>query len=331
MIEDQICSLKEPLRNAYQNIVQPEVKYVRKETIDLERTADKDPWFPSEQTGRLIHGHHKIEIILIDEQIDIVKVHQDLVRCIDIGLVLMGPEISRRQKPHLIVLTTEEKYYVIDPNDVKRGITMLTKLLKEPEVSIWTTNGLYEADCLFHHYGIKLEGSRAKCCTGLHVHLMRVLKPFPYNADKMLAMYPMRALEASRRPNMRLESYENLASIWLDAKHVDLSSDTNQFIHLQTRPLDLTAINLIKKRCCLVLSLARELRYYSNIELGAMNKNILHSLTYTKELQRKILREEIKRCESRGIASIQYYAHLNGVFANPKPVSTGKIACKIQR
>jgi len=319
MIDEQIKSVREPLREAYRSVLAPETTYIRKETIELEETADQDPWFPSERTGSLIDDIHTFELVFIDDGSDLDLIFDDLVRSVNIGLVLMGQEVSRRKKPQLIILTTESRrFYIIEPNDLKRGISLLQKILTERRVKIWTTNGLYEADCLNQYYGIKLLGTQARCCTGLHINLMRIMKPLPNYADRMLSMYPPAAIRASRVRNqdMSLESYEELAMIWLDADPSDLYCDKKQFIHLNVRPLDLTAMNLIKKRCCLVLKLAQELTYYTNVELNAMNTNTINCLAFTKNSTLRLkLREEIKDCESKGIASVQYFAHLNGIFA----------------
>lgn len=322
-MNDQLDSVLNPIRSAYERLVAPEVTYIKKELIDLQETADSHTWMPSEEIASIIPRWHQTQVISIDKEFDIVEMHRHLMSVKEIGLVIMGKNISRHTKPDCIVIVTEAIHYVIDPNDKERGIALLTNLTREPELVIWTTNGYQEADCLFHNYGIDLSNSRARCCSGLHMHLMRILRPFPARSNRMLSMYPRRALEKSRDVHRTIPSYEELCSIWLDIEASDLRYDQRKLIHLKVKPLSETARNLIRKRCCLVLDLARMLLKYIYREAHAMNSNIVHLLPEgfhgknSEPMVRK-LRDEIRESEAEKIANSQYFAHLNGIFPRPK-------------
>lgn len=315
MFQDQIAAWNPIYRDAVQSILQQNnsTTYVAQEALDLERSADTELWIPSETIQDYIKNFNNIEIELITEKTDLSEVKRRMARDKDIGLVLLGHHIDRQHKPLLIVFTTDDKFYVIDPNDVNRGIQFLKVQIErnDSDITFWTTNGLREAECLYYNYSITLHGSRAKCCTGLHIHLMKVLSHIPLRATPSIEFYPPKALRQAKKPP-QLERFERLVDIWLDVDKQDIYYDMSQLVHLRIRPLNVTAINLIKKRCILVRKLAECLKYFALVELRLMNSNIFDTLTYINKGAQKTICRELKKSDDDQVPHIQYFAHLDG-------------------
>lgn len=287
----------------------------RHQDIQLAQTADYGLWEPSDEVLNLVPNIKHVKIKLIGQDTDLEDVMKIFKQERRIGLVLLGDEISRIRKPKLIVLTTNDVYFVIDPEDTERGMNFLKSALVDQDLTLYTTSGLFEADCLYGNYGISLKGSRARCCLGLHLHLMRVISCLSQQilgSREGFALYPERALSLARGSDIKLVSYEVLVRTWLNVdeiNHFDLNPI--QMVHLQTRPLDETATNMILRRCCLVLRLAEALEHYIGAELAAMNKNLISYFAFPRS---KEVRDKINSDERRRVINPIYGVHLdNGV------------------
>lgn len=299
--------------------------YMSRLTVEQLKTEDKEKWSPPERIREHVVNCDDIDIQMIDSSIKLTDVDCHLRQCGRVGLVLMGPNIGRYSRPLLIILTTECKYFIINPGDINHGIQFLKNQLENQDsgVTFWTTNSLKEAECLYHNYGIRLLNSQARCCIGLHLGLMRVLKYIPNrHLSNFRHIWPTEALQASRWPP-KIEPFERLVQIYLTVDRKDIQYDAAQYIHLNSRPLNLTAKNLIMKRCILVSRLAECLDFYSTTEFRRMNYNVLKCFRgiNDKDLIRRLENIMIKRQKdkcSQGVgrttsiepASPIYYEHL---------------------
>lgn len=318
---DQILALQPAYRAAYQDIVGPEkVTYVSLKDVVLNNNADSEPWRPESVLERL-HNFDSIQIELIDDKTNLNLVRQDLITNKDIGLVLLGRSVSRYTKPQLIVITTNDRLYAIEPSD-NRAMKFLENRLYEPNLTFWTTNGVHEAACLKHQFGINLlklahtgTKSNARCCTGLHVHLFKVIEKIPKEFKSSCLFFPERAKHLKVA---RLETFENLVEIWLDIPKTDIIYRPDQLEHLAVKPLGLTASNIIKKRCVLVRELAMTMSAYATIELDIINKNVIDCLKCCNNQLRNALRKVIKDSEAKGFAHFQYFAHYSGIVGGTK-------------
>lgn len=301
-------------RAAIDEVTRKESDYYRRSDLELGGTEDLGPWIASGEVKRYVPNLDEIEIEMIDKNSDFDDLEGKFVHFRDIGLILMGRNISRSTKPSLIVLTTPEKYYVIEPNDYDHGIKFLGDLLKNPELKLWTTNGLDEADCLHHQYNLTLHKSSARCCLGLHLHMMKILSRMP--DMETLPIYPEKAFKLSRQQSNYLVSYTKLLWIWLDLEGTsELEFNPDQLAHLTRKPLNQTAINMIKKRCSLVCILSEYLRFYARRELDIMNTNVMTSLQKlpigpTKNVMRRMMRRD----ERVGVVNDVYLSYLDGAF-----------------
>ena len=275
------------------------ISYINKDDIDLDLVADTSAWDE--------FGSSKVEVELIGRETSLNQVYKKLLEQDMVGLVLMGPSIHRKSKPSLILLTTDDRIFAIDPDDTKRGIEFLRISLLRKEIQFWTTDGLNEADCLYHNYGIDLTDAKANCCSGLHIHMMQTLSHLPSAAT---LKYPLLAVQKSRG-RIRIEKFESMVEIWLDINRKDIFFDSSQLAHLKTRPLGLTAINIIKKRCILVRPLVRTLDDYSWMEARIMSQMTFDRLTNCDKPIREALLQAMEKSSERGEADIAYYAHLD--------------------
>lgn len=317
MYEEQANHYKPPFQQAYRELCNGTSEGVfRHKDLQLANTADPGPWEPCEDVLDCVPNIKSIEIEMISKATNIDEVLDIFHSERNIGLVLMGRDISRDDRPSLIVLTTKNVYYVIDPNDIEAGMGLLKTVLQTPDLTLWTTNGLFEADCLYKNYGIKLLGSRAKCCQGLHLHLMKVISCMPQRVldayEEGVSMYPGRSLRLARRKDIRLASFKVLARTWLQLDDTGfLEFNPIQYVHLETRPLNCTAKNIIMRRCCLILKLAEAIEFFVVSELSTMNCNVLNSLTHCNGALAKMVRAAINKDEKCKVVSAVYYAHLD--------------------
>lgn len=276
------------------------VTYTTQNDIALARVADLEKWRPSEEILELVPHFENIEIELITFQTDLNDANKRMIEDEQVGLVLMGPVINRKAKPYLILIVTSCKIYAIDPDDTKRGIQFLKMKLKDKRIKFCTTNGVNESDCLYHIYGINLMKSNSVCCTGLHVYMMKTIFNWP---NPRRRKFPPAAMMLCTSRS-RLESFENLVEIWLDIDKSDLYYSHNQLAHLKTRPLSNTAINLILKRCLLVLPLYRALDHDSISDIRAISTEFYTKLLTASPDVEKIAREMLK---SKRIDCLFYY------------------------
>ena len=298
-------------RKAISELYGREPEYYRQDDLRLKLTEDDGPWRPSEDIKDLVPNIELIEVELIDRETDLVQLTDKFLTERTIGLVLMGRNINRHTRPAMIVLISRDRYYAIDPNDTEIGIKFLKVCVQNRNITIWTTNGLHEADCLYHNYKIALFNSNAMCCTGQHLQLMKVLALLP-DGDPVAHLYPHTAF-AKRSGEIRLESFEKLVQIWLSFHDTrDITFNLDQLIHLSRKPLDQTAINIIKKRCSLVLLLIDALDFFSNLELTIMSGNVLSALLKYEDSTRAYLLKAMKKNEKNSEASIVYFSYLDG-------------------
>lgn len=278
--------------------------YVRKDALELELTADDLAWQPCDIIRGQVDDFDKIEVELIDKDTKLSNVRQNMLESEDIGLIVMGSTIHRHSRPSLMVLATKDKLFVIDPDDLEKGVQFLRLILNDPRLQFYTTNGIQESDCLFHNYGINLAATQARCCTGLHIQIIRAMQCMPI-AGRLYFTWPA-LVRCGRR--VQIESFDELVEIWLDINKEFISIDAKQLAHLKTRPLDLTATNLIKKRCVLVRSLAKRLEYYSWTEFQTMSNNSFMRLIRPNSDK---LREAILMGKESKEVDVGYFAHLN--------------------
>lgn len=285
--------------------------YQTVEDVHLSNTKENELWEPDDNIHRFVDNFSEIQVVLINEKYK-ARVPQEtfdkVLKERSAGLILMGPIIDRENKPHLIILATKYVYYAIDPNDAY-GIGFIWKLMGEQGFRFYMSNLLQEADCLRHVYKMDLEDptkvkAEISCATGLHIYMMQVLR---YMSEACASKYPYSAWRKSKDPARILSFYE-LVDIWLRVDSDQLRSDHNQLIHLTQRPLTIAAINMIKKRCCLVSQLNQALDYYTMVEFwwaSELTNNTLTLCNYriandlTKELSSElIIRDDTSKQEA---------------------------------
>lgn len=285
------------------------VTYVTEQTIELDRCADEGPWDPSGLVLELVPNAKQIAVTHIDQSTSLNVINTNLRSHRIIGLVVMGKEVNRKSLPGAIVMTTPDTLYVIDPKDVDRGVRFLKAKLEDPSLEFFTTNGIDEADCLLHNYGICLEkaGAKVNCCTGLNIFLMDLLKSLPTPA---LAGYPICAVNRSKREIM-VESYEKLVELWLDIYPEEYSYEPDQLAHLYITPPTETAINVIKKRCIFVIQLAGVLQSYVWLETKIISQSTCDTLKGCDKKTRRLVIQGLKMSKDDRVVDCSRYAHLN--------------------
>lgn len=302
-----------PFREAVKELsdARKDIIYASQSKVDLENCADEENWVPGEQILELVPDADKIQVVLLEETSSLNDVHNKLRSARNVGLVLMGETINRKSKPSAILLVTKGTFYVIDP-DYLKGIQFLKAKLEDREIAFWTTNGINEADCLYHNYNIDLTKTRAQvnCCSGIHMHLMDLLKAS--SKAWSYANYPICAVERSRG-DILIEKYEKLVQFWLDIYGEEYYFGREQLGHLNVRPLTRTAINIIKKRCILVVPLFETLNHYSWLEVKRMSQNVYNTLTDCCDAARERIIKAIADSKVEGVVECSTYAHLNGI------------------
>lgn len=286
---------------------QPVTSFVTKADIDLLKTADNSPWEPSRDIRKEVPNYDEIQVELVNEETNLVDVYNKLLKQSFVGLVVLGRNIGRHSKPSLIVLTTKDKFYAIDPNDTERGIAFLRLRIQENKIKFYLSNGLEESDCLYHNYGIDLTEAKADCCTGRHIYLMQSMRHKTACAN---SMYPATTKDMCRR-RIRIERFDKLVEIWLSIDKNEIYYDMAQIQHLNTRPLSITATNIIMKRCTLLRRLAQCLDFYSWLEIKVMSQNTFDRLVFGNEQVRKAMIRVMRRNEEKGEADLGFYAHFD--------------------
>lgn len=280
-------------RDAVRELHHGENRVVYKTDYDimLEETAEHKAWIPNENIVYYVQNAHEIDIEFINDTTDLNELAKKFVREGMVGIVLLGKPINRFTVPKLIVLTTSDKFYIIDPTDTNRAMLFLRFKLQDKRVRFYTTNGVNENDCLYHRYGIDLGSSNAICCTGLHLFMMRYLKSITKSRQ---FIYPPKARFKSFNPRKyRLESYEDLVDIWLGISKEHISYRNQHLEHLTCRPLNQTAINVIKKRCMLVLALAANLEFQSTRDVLDISWQFYKKLRESNKQTREIVTDVI--------------------------------------
>lgn len=297
--------------NIAESLINPKYVYTTQEDLILEETADQCIWEPSKHIKQLVPNLKDIEIELITDQTDLNVVNAALTKERTIGLVLLGSVIQRSCKPLLIVITTKDKYYAIASSDLERGVKFLKLKLTDEKLKFCLSNGLNESDCLYHNYGINLLDEKNKaevvCATGLHISMMESMRRRPRSCG--LEMYPIKAYLKSRNKNIHIESFDQLVEIWLDINKDDFSFNKNQYAHLLKRPLSVTAVNIIKKRCALVTKLATTLEFYNWLEVKIMSDNTYKLLSSTQREHRETILNVLERNYEKGEVDIRFFLH----------------------
>lgn len=300
-----------PYQEALQEIAneRKDIIYATENKVDLDRCADEEDWIPGEHILELVTNFSEITVIALEDLPSLNVAHNKLRSTKVIGLVLMGQTVNRRSQPAAIVLVTPDTFYVIPPNYVK-GVQFLKAKLEDSELTFWTTNGINEADCLYHIYNIDLTRTRARviCCSGVHMHLMDLLKARPCTT---YSRYPVCAVERSRG-DILVESYEKLVQFWLDLYPEEYHYEREQLEHLSKRPLSRTAVNVIKKRCVCVIPLFTTLDHFSWFEVKEMSRNVYDTLNTEDENTRLRIIRAIAESKAQGVVEDSTFAQLNG-------------------
>lgn len=299
--------------------------YQNKNDVELNRVADEESWNPSEHIQALASNAKTVSVELVNQDTDLTILTKEMRETRDIGVVVMGNNIGRHSKPSLIVLTTEKKLYAFDTNVEKCIMFLSVKLMSKakPEQAAkarqhkyYFTDILNEADCLYHNYSINLGIEenvlkKIQCCSGLHIHLMQNLE---YKPDAvLLSLYPptIRAKVRGYGRKIRVEKFEKLLELWLDVEKSEIDYQAAQLPHLNTRPLSLTAVNIIKKRCLLVRPLAKVLEHYHMLEIITMsNCMYTYLIGCSDKVRRDLIRERLDAKE-KGKASIGFLTYLD--------------------
>ena len=236
-------------------------KYVSKQCLELKESADRDPWKPEEEILTIVDNFYNIKVILLNSTN--TKELNYLELCLtgkNIGLVVLGRNVDRHHEPNYICLALNSycTIYVIDPK-IKIYIDFLRNFIHSSKATIWTSQGLCDSDSLLNNYDIDLsKSSRCQDIQAMHAFLMHY---FAYLPNSCLAPYPRYAVKKKgTKPNM--ESFETLVNTWLLVPEEDFYIPPEKYNHLTVQPLNLTAKNLILKRCIMVLPLARKLSDY---------------------------------------------------------------------
>lgn len=293
------------------NQAQASAEYIELNRIDLTKSADAAKWEPSDHIREVVKDIDDIQVEFIGENTNLNIVDKAWHDQGELGLVLLGPSISRTSHPYLIIVTTNHVYYAIDPKGSKKVLIFLgRRLLTNKKLKYYLSNGLNESDYFYRKLNIDLTEENASCCSGLDISLMESMKNKP---DSALTMYPEIAIKRSKRRQFVIEKFENLVEIWLDINKEDISFNADQLEHLKKRDFDnsfnLTAINVIKKRCSLVLPLANALEYYNWVEVSIMSNNSFKSITTGSELVRRKMRRCMELAKKMGKADAIFFTH----------------------
>lgn len=304
---------------AVEEIARGTTSYKTREDIDLENTADTERWRPSDPILETVPDAGILRIRFVNKAMSLKKLNDTLLRKRHLGLVLLGPAIGRKSEASLIIVIAARTLFVFDPKD-ERAMKFLKIKTRDDDLIFYLTNGLEEADCLYHNYGIDFSdknGAKAKCCSGMNVHLMKMIRSYP---TVLKELFSDLAVRRSARP-VRIEKFEVLVEMWLDIFKQDIRYEKEKLAHLNTRPLTITAKNIIRKRCCLVLPLARQLQRVGLLEAQIMSRNIFDILMSCSKkdppLRQLIIRGTKKKGKIRGkCAHVGYYNHLDVMYAD---------------
>lgn len=295
-------------KEAVEELLQYRPEYVTKLTIDLDATPDLEPWSPSQTIRDLVPEFNDIQIVLVNHDTDLNEIKTKFTQSKTVGLTILGHVVSRDSMPLMICLSVRDTIYALDPT-YEKGIKFLKLQLKNPALTFILPVGLEESDCLYHKFGVDLNDphSRADSCSAKHTHLMEVMRHLPDSCLQIL--YPESAIRKCRQKLM-VERFETVASIWLGVDKSELYYDAIQLNHLKTRPLSITAMNIIKKRCILVRCLYDTLTNYVWREFEVMNASTKHRLDDLREHVKSIALESAEVNSS--LAGVSFYLHLDG-------------------
>lgn len=296
---------------------QASAEYIELKKVQLAKSADDAKWEPSDYIRKVVKNIDSIKVELMDENTDLNRVDQALCYQGELGLVLLGPSIGRNSHPYLIIITTNTVYYAIDPEGPKKLLGYLWMKLNDKKLKFYLSNGLNESDYFYHRIGdyiksnqFDLANTNASCCSGLDISLMESMKNKP---DSALTMYPEIAVKRSKRASPLIEKFENLIETWLYISKEDISFNADQLEHLKERDsnnnFNLTAINVIKKRCSLVLPLANALEYYNWIEISIMSDNSFKSITTGNQEVKRQMKNCMKAAKRLGKVDAIFFTH----------------------
>lgn len=286
--------------------------FIPVDEIHEKTQADTETWL-LEDTDllRAVPNANEVEIVVLKNSNQFKEVHDHLRQEKVIGLVVMGTKsatqtmVDRYTKPVAIVLTTSDKFYVIDPDD-KLLVTFLKMKLVDSRLEFFTTDGLNEADCLWRHLGIDLRETRATDCAGVHIYMMQSMRNL---CSAALDYYP-REVKYKARGKTRIESFTRLVDIWMGLDCFALHNENREQLKLmRLKPkLNLTTRNLIMKRCLLVRPLAKTLKRYSELEAKIVSELNHRRLTafYNED---KLVRETARRIYKTILSSETYKKH----------------------
>lgn len=282
-------------RGAFKALALQQSTYTSEDDRRLERTREAGEWVPHKHVIQYVPNLPEVEVVMITRETSIKDLGKSIEEEGEAGLVLMGPSIDRFSMPHLIILTTQWKYVVIDPKDRMIGLKFLKVLLRTPGFKIFMSNLYNEADCLHHQLGIVLSDSKTYkaeiiCCTGTHVHMMQFMR---HMDEACTYKYPASAGQKSRERFAKFEKFHDLVEYWLDVHMKHIEFDPEQLIQLTIRPLSVTAKNVIKKRCCLVVSLNKVLEHFSQIEFEFSSELVYNVFSLCNANVAKDLRDEL--------------------------------------
>lgn len=291
--------------------------YKTNHDIQLDTIADDDEWIPSIYITDLVRNFKDIKVELITretiKETTFKEINNDLRNPdnLVVGLIVLGNNLLH-EKAYLILLTTISKIYAFDPY-FDKGITFLKMKLDDIRIEYWLSNTIEETSYFLNKLDVDLSDKKhVKSCEAVHVHIMETIKRLPEPARHLYS--PQARLEA--RKHIRLLEFEKLVEIYLDINKEDVFYDKNKLPHLSSRPLNLTALNIIKKRCILVRDVAKSLSDVNQMELRAMHKIVYgRLLRCTSEQVRNIVESEMKKCkEGKDLVDTEYFVHLSAGF-----------------
>lgn len=302
----------EPYVEAFKSLNEDKTVYQAEQEIHLNNTADTEPWEPDTLIRGALPNFDQIEVKFVKGEKDTTynEINKKLREAKGIiGLDLLGPSIDRFSTPLLITLTTEYAIYAFDPNDEK-SIKFLDYKLSDSKLEFWLVNGLHESDCLYHKLNINLMKAQAriKSCCGVHMQLMEKMSRL---TEPARFMFPDLAHVECWKKRAKIERLEKLVETWLDIPERSLYFNKSSLLHLKSRPLNLTATNILKKRCALIRPLAQTLSDACWAEARAMSRlTFSRLLNCDDELKLEIARHMRENIIKKQV-DIGYIMHLN--------------------
>lgn len=260
-------------------------KFVTKQTLDLVRSADTTDWQAPESILKVVPNLADLKLVILDSSYarswhKLTAFKECFTVETNVGLVVLGKHIGRFHKPGLIAIVTSTTIFAIDLMDESHVmfIDLLNDRIKDENSSItfWTTQGLQEADSLLNNYNISLNNAnRCYDCQSMHASILQYVNK---QTTMIRNCYP-EPIPIKAKSKIMLEDWKSLIEIWLNIPQNDIAYNLCQLDHLHKRPLSLTAFNVIKKRCCLVMPLAGKLAQYVWFEPKRLSASLHRKLS----------------------------------------------------